>query len=224
MAVNKRSIASENHFNLIDLTGLSFGRLSVVSLSHTNLNGAYWRCLCECGASHVVLGKLLRNGKTNSCGCLRKETSRDKQFLHGEANSPTKEYEAYKNARSRCNNPKNIGFAHYGGRGIEFRFESFQAFLRELGRRPSPSHSLDRINNDGHYESGNVRWAVKAVQLMNRSVAKPVTFHGESKPVRQWAEEAHLHIGTVKSRMQTGWCIECALTIPAGGKPCPHRR
>src|SRR5208337_1584384 len=76
------------------------------------------------------------------------------------------ENEAYSSARQRCTNPKNPGYPNYGGRGIEFRFQSFGQFIDALrtpgnpsGLRPSPEHSLDRKNNNGHYEAGNIRWA-----------------------------------------------------------------
>jgi hypothetical protein len=78
------------------------------------------------------------------------------------------EYMAYCSAKSRCNHVGNRAYPSYGGRGIRFNFVSFEEFLRELGLRPSPKHSLDRINNDGNYEIGNVRWATAKEQLYNR--------------------------------------------------------
>lgn len=80
----------------------------------------------------------------------------------------TPEQRAYNSARTRCNNPNNAGYSYYGGRGIEFRFKDFDEFISELGERPSDGHSLDRIDNDGHYEKGNVRWATKSEQMNNR--------------------------------------------------------
>lgn len=77
------------------------------------------------------------------------------------------EYRAYVGAKARCQNPNNTGWKHYGGRGIEFRFDSFRSFYELLGPRPD-KHSLDRIDNDGHYEAGNVRWATARQQLSNR--------------------------------------------------------
>lgn len=81
----------------------------------------------------------------------------------------TPERRAFNSARTRCNNPNTAVYSYYGGRGIEFRFTSFDEFFKELGNRPSDSHSLDRIDNDGHYEKGNVRWATKKEQIGNRS-------------------------------------------------------
>jgi len=78
-------------------------------------------------------------------------------YRHGMTNTP--EHKAYETAQQRCNNPNNARYKDWGGRGIEFRFDSFEAFYAEVGPKPSPDLLLDRINNDGHYEVGNLRWA-----------------------------------------------------------------
>jgi len=87
-------------------------------------------------------------------------------FVHGY--SRTSEYQAYHMALQRCTNPENPQWKDYGGRGIEFRFLCFEQFIAEIGPKPSPKHSLDRKNNDGHYGPGNVRWATKKEQAANR--------------------------------------------------------
>lgn len=78
------------------------------------------------------------------------------------------ERQAYSNAGMRCTNSKNRSFCHYGGRGIEFRFVSFEEFINHIGAKPSPDLTLDRINNDGHYAIGNVKWATHQEQSLNR--------------------------------------------------------
>ena len=85
---------------------------------------------------------------------------------HGMSGTP--EYCAFIDAKKRCNNSNNKNYHYYGGRGIEFRFASFQEFIAEIGARPSKDYSLDRINNDGHYEVGNVKWSMQSGQLRNR--------------------------------------------------------
>jgi hypothetical protein len=85
---------------------------------------------------------------------------------HGK--SRTKEYYSYRDAKHRCTNKNSQIYSYYGGRGVEFRFDSFDAFYAELGDKPEPTYSLDRIDNDGHYEAGNVRWASKSDQVKNR--------------------------------------------------------
>jgi hypothetical protein len=78
------------------------------------------------------------------------------------------EFVSYKGARNRCENKRSHNFMYYGGRGILFRFVSFAQFIEHLGPKPTPEHSLDRVNNGGHYEPGNVRWATKKEQINNR--------------------------------------------------------
>jgi hypothetical protein len=147
-----------------DLVGKRFCRLMV--LDRTRNRGSYprWKCLCECGKSKIVLGTYLQQGFTKSCGCLSSETHRiGRNFKDGR--SRTREYRAFYAARARC---KDLQNKKYGGRGIRFRFKSFEQFRSEIGRRPSAKHSLDRINTNGHYESGNVRWATRHQQRMNQ--------------------------------------------------------
>jgi hypothetical protein len=93
-----------------------------------------------------------------------------REGLHGHARRGRRspEYRAYVNARQRCTNPRTVGFEHWGGRGIEFRYSSFEEILTDVGPKPSPELSLDRIDNDGHYEPGNCRWATRSVQNANQ--------------------------------------------------------
>ena len=91
-----------------------------------------------------------------------------KEVIVAKGMSRTPEYRAYIDAKSRCNNPNAQKYSWYGARGIEFKFDSFDQFYAELGDRPDRSYSLDRIDNDGSYEAGNLRWATKAEQVINR--------------------------------------------------------
>lgn len=122
--------------------------------------------------------------------------------------SYTPEYGAWKNMRRRCNNPNNAWWHRYGGRGIKVCPEwddpvfGFQAFVQDMGPRPSPQHMLDRIDNDGHYEPGNCRWATMAEQVENkvRSRRSGQTIVFEGKTLRQWAEQIGVGYDAFKIR------------------------
>jgi hypothetical protein len=135
----------------------------------------------------------------------------------------TPEYRCYISAKSRCNNPNLPEYQYYGGRGIEFRFSSFPEFLESIGPRPSRRHSIDRINNDGHYEPGNVRWATQIEQLRNRRDARWVTLNGITKTFLEWCAELGVSSTTAQTRItKRGWCANCAFTIKPHGGKCPH--
>lgn len=130
----------------------------------------YVSCICSCGNIRQV-SKYILNTRSKSCGCLRLE----QKTLHGfTKNSYIKpEIKAYYSAKYRCNTETCAMYENYGGRGIEFRFKSFEEFYKELGNRPA-GMSLDRINNDGHYEIGNVRWATTTQQAFNKRRSGPL--------------------------------------------------
>ena len=127
-----------------------------------------WNCKCDCGKSGIVAGPALRSGKSKSCGCLHRENMSKSSFRHGLI--ATAAYRASLAAYHRCTNPKCNVFSSYGGRGIEFRFQSVpkmaQWIIDNLGTRPI-GFSLDRIDNNGHYEMGNLRWASRSLQRKN---------------------------------------------------------
>jgi hypothetical protein len=173
---------------VIDLTGQRFGRLTVLSfVGQDKHRSALWLCRCVCGKEKVVRGYCLRNGDTKSCDCLLRELSAQKGALHIKHGhmcgyKPTPEYNSWQAMRQRCLDPNN---KHYGARGITVcdRWQGengFENFYADMGEKPEPKHlySIDRINNDGHYEPGNCRWATAAEQTRNR------------RPVSEWKQAA----------------------------------
>jgi hypothetical protein len=124
------------------------------------------------------------------------------------------EYIPYLAMKVRCSNPKADAYPWYGGRGIRVCAEwerSFDAFYRDVGPRPSSKHSLDRIDSNGHYEPGNVRWATKAEQARNTSANVRVEFRGETLTLVEWAERSGVPYHTLKQRIALGWPMERAL-------------
>jgi len=153
--------------NMEDLSGKKFGKLLALwCAGRAKCRKIVWSCQCECGTVTTVFAGDLKSGKTKSCNCIQKEWVMKNVVTHGKSGGP--EYRSYAAAKNRCNNPNARCWESYGGRGIRFKFDSFEEFLDHVGHRPSLEYSLDRINNDGHYEKGNVRWATIKEQNHNQ--------------------------------------------------------
>lgn len=147
-----------------DLTGMRFGRLTVIAAAGIKSRQRQWRCVCDCGGTKVVAGSSLKSGCTKSCGCLNSETARKARTSHGMFGAP--EYNSWAAMIQRCTNEKEKRFADYGGRGIKVCarwLESFENFYADMGERPE-GMTLDRKENDGNYEPSNCRWATKLEQ------------------------------------------------------------
>lgn len=208
--------------SVVDITGQRFGRLVVVGRAGTNADRkATWRCRCDCGNDIVVCGKDMRVGDTNSCGCLAAEKFGAVITKHGGVSTP--EYRVYSHMIGRCSNPGDTAFRNYGGRGISVcdRWrESFAHFLADMGPRPSPAHSIDRIDNDGHYEPSNCRWALMQEQARNKQNTVYLEHDGRRLPLPAWAEMAGLPPNVLRSRIRNGWPVERALTA---AYPAPRK-
>ncbi|HFK1476726.1 hypothetical protein OCF13_26385 [Bacillus tropicus] len=158
----------------IDLTGKKFGRLTVVErVENDKYKNVRFRCICDCGNHKVIYRNALATGRTVSCGCYNKEATSKRAKIHG--NSKTPEYSAIISIIGRCENPKNPEYNNYGGRGISVceRWRSSPGlFVEDMGERPSPNHSIDRIDVNGNYEPSNCRWATLSEQGHNKRVSE----------------------------------------------------
>ena len=129
----------------------------------------------------------------------------------------TREYKAWQGMKCRCLNQKNKNYNDYGGRGIGVCNEwqnSYDQFVADMGRKPTPKHSLERRDNSGNYEPSNCRWATVKEQANNRRSNKIIEFEGRTMNMKQWAEEVGLPYGTLKCRLGSGWTVQRALTTP----------
>lgn len=195
----------------LDLTGETFGRLTAIKLSEDRSKGTRWICECSCGKITTVATNCLRTKNTVSCGCYCAEILSKRRKTHG--HSGTKEYTAWRHILDRCLNEKSKKYKDYGGRGITICQEwlnNFESFLSHIGYAPTPKHTVDRIDVNGNYEPGNVRWATMKQQANNKTNNRIVDLNDGAGPMtfNQQAERLNIPRDRVKMRLLYGWSIE----------------
>lgn len=219
-----------------DLIGQTFGRLT--ALGYTGQRSPHKQklitCQCACGLYLSVLPSRLRSGNTKSCGCLATEwrlQQNQKMVVHGNARAGARspEYTAWQSMISRCTNSNDYRFKWYGARGIsvcvEWR-ESFEAFLVDVGPRPSRRHSLGRQENNGHYEPKNVVWQLPKEQIRNQRNTSYYEFEGKQVTLGELADRFSLPYDLILKRVERfKWTLERAVSTPVGkGGRTPTRK
>lgn len=180
-----------------------FGRWTVESYAGKDQHSNHrWNCQCTCGVRREVDGNHLQSSQSTSCGCLQRELVVSRQTKHGESRALL--YGIWKSMKNRCSNPRNKVYSHYGGRGITVcaRWSvSFQHFKDDLGEPPAGA-TIERKNNDGNYEPGNVVWAPMSVQANNkRNNIVIEDTHGNRKTRAQWCRELKIDRETLVKAM-----------------------
>lgn len=204
--------------NCRDLTGQRFAMLVAISRRYTPGRQSQWLCRCDCGRDVLIfLGNLTKANHQKSCGCLVpvQVGQRTGNYRHGHSHEP--EFHLWRGMIARCSNSSLASWNDYGGRGITVcqRWQdSYEAFLADVGPRPSPKYSIDRIDNDGNYEPSNVRWATRKEQAANkRNAARLLEHDGRAQNMSDWAKELGVTRATVERRLRvSGWSIAKAVS------------
>lgn len=139
--------------------------------------------------------------------------------IHGQSHTP--EWYAWCGMRQRCNDKASKSYVDYGGRGIKVADEwhDFAAFFAHVGKKPSPKHSLERIDNDGDYRPGNVRWATKLEQAHNTRANRHITANGITKTMAEWARDLGCNPSAILARINVGMSETEAVTTPIPERP-----
>lgn len=196
-----------------DLLGQTFGRWTVTAYAGSGASGATWCCVCSCGTVRRVNAGSLLSGASSSCGCLNREVNSERATHgHTAGGVHSKTYTAWRCMLNRCRNEKNVSYRNYGGRGIQVcdRWESFQAFLDDMGEAPRRM-TLDRIDTNGNYCKENCRWVSMKDNSNNRRNNRRLTLHGKTYTVSQWAALTGINENTIRVRLFRGASDEEAL-------------
>ena len=203
----------------IDRTGYQYGLLTVISFSGnpTGKTKTTWACLCACGNTVQVTGSNLATGHTESCGCLLVKKMTDRRVYPKEA---SEEYAIWRGIKQRTGLASGKNTVWYSQVSMcQEWFDSFAAFLQDMGKRPSKLHSIERKNGLKGYEPDNCIWASAQDQANNRSTNHVLTFNGETLTLAQWSRRTGIKEHTIGARINRyGWTVEAALSTPTQGK------
>ena len=205
-----------------DLKGKKFGRWTVLEFAGLfreglPTRGTSWKCACDCGrVIEKVRSSYLLGGKSNSCGCLRREFASTRHRTHGFSRTERETYLIWMGVKTRCYNLSHPSSVRYGQRGIKMSDEwknDFARFLADMGRRPSLNHSIERIDNDGPYCKENCRWATRSEQMSNTRRTKFFEWKGQARTLTEICRmEDVRYINTRNRIFIMGLTLEDAIT------------
>lgn len=212
------TVKTPTNANFKSLLGKRFGRLFVLAFDGRKTERNFWKCICDCGNMRVVSSTRLGSQDVRSCGC-----GGEKRKRRGVEIEP--EHEAWSNMRRRCGDPTNKSYRIYGEKGITVcdRWAEYKNFIEDMGRKPTPKHSIDRIDGNRNYEPGNCRWATATEQARNVSTNVLLDYKGERKCITEWAEAIGMKGATLGVRIRSGWSVEDAIETPVGEKRISKR-
>lgn len=207
--------------NPADFIGKKFGRFTILEFVRRVNGHNILRCVCDCGNEREVRLSSLTTGNTYSCGCYsterRSAISIEANTKHGLCYHPL--YSVWANMKDRCSNSNNIGYQHYGGRGIrvctewETSFEDFYEWATSKGKY-SKGLSIERLDVDGNYEPSNCTFANLHTQSRNKRASRVITIDGVTKNWIDWCRFYSIPESTVRNRVNRGMSVKDALTTP----------
>lgn len=195
--------------------GDKYGRLSILNEVESKKWKRYFLCKCDCGNETVVSLDNLRSGHTQSCGCLRSDTTTIIKTKHGLYGSRL--YRVWADIKKRCLNSKHHSFKDYGGRGIILcnEWKEYLPFYNwAMANGYQENLTIERIENNGNYEPGNCKWIPQSEQGKNTRANKIITYNEQSKPLCTWAKELGIKYDVLQLRLSRGWSIERAFNTP----------
>lgn len=205
----------------LNLVGSKFNKLTVTEFAGLDARrNSRWLCRCECGKTVTHTGCNLKKGTLKTCGCEQHK----KRVATRVEDHP--DFSVFSGMLARCYTPGDPTYQRYGARGIKvcdrWREGGFWVFLGDMGPRPTPDHSIDRYpDTNGDYTPENCRWATPKQQANNRRTNKLLTYRGETKTMKEWADVLGINYQTLKARCRRGWLIEdmmtaesCSLSLP----------
>lgn len=196
-----------------DLTGKSFGKLTVVGFSHRKESRYFWNCVCICGVPTKSDRSSLVGGKAKSCGCARKAKITSRLTTHGKAN--TRFYKIWQGMKKRCMNPNSTNYEFYGGRGIKVcdSWLNFENFDKDMLDGYEDNLTLDRIDNRKGYSLENCRWVSMSVQDYNKPISNRNTSGCVGVYFDKKSNKWRACIGVEKQRINLGLFenFECAV-------------
>lgn len=211
---------------LIDLTGMRFGRLTVIGRveDHIYPSGKHrpkWKCKCDCGNEIETTGNNLKNGDTKSCGCAHHDMLVKRNYKHGISDRHPIYY-TWCRMKERCYRENDKNYAHYGGRGITICVQwknDFKSFYDwSINNGWAPKLSIDRIDNDGPYCPENCRWVDHKIQMNNTRLNRHLSYGGETHTMAEWSLIKNIPYDVLKHRLYKGWPLEYALDAPLNSK------
>lgn len=199
--------------------GDKFGRFTVVD---PNVKKNHALCVCQCGNEKIVKRSHLKDGGSQSCGCLRDERIREACGTHGQGN--TRMHRIWSGMLQRCRNTRNPAFPRYGGRGVRVCPEwdpqqggSFETFAADMGEPPTEEHTLDKDKLGGgmYYGPKTCCWLDRTGQARHTRSNRMLSYNGQTKCMAEWAEVLGLRYQTLWDRLnKSGWSVEKALSTP----------